>query len=722
MQAKSAVPATIVQAPVKPKASAERTEAPPVMSVPSPTCGGTGDALPAERKKASFDIKILEELMNARTKGAGKATKARELFAGPPFDNEILKDYRSYEDKFKDTAARTAAAVKLLRDPANRKLLLTHMGGGIQMRDMFATGGAAGIHFSMFLTFLKTNATKEQQEVWLEKAQEAKYFGAYAQTELGHGSNVRGLETIATFDKETDEFVIHSPTLTSLKWWPTGMYACTHGVVFANLVIDGKNYGFHGFMVQFRDDQGNLMPGVEIGEMGPKINADNTNIGYARFTNVRIPRFNMFAKYQQVARDGTYTAPPKAQSKFRYISMMQIRMFIVGWSYRDLAKAATIAIRYSAVRLQGFKDSTAADPLGTGIGENCVLDYKVQQYRCFKALASAYCFYFSAAYITGLLMKFQGIVASGTDEEKDQAAGELPELHATLCGLKVWSTLWAHTGIEDCRKACGGQGYLRSSGISDLSTDFAEPATVEGEQVILSLQLARFLIKSVDDCEAKRPLFGSVQYLSEAPLGKVSIKSWQGQLEVLIGLMKDRTNRFARKLAVAFKAASQKLPFDEALNSVALLAYKAAECHSAYIFVRQNYDAVQQLVSDEPVKAVLLRLLELVCLTQMRENAGDWMNALGEEHVDLLTIRINEVLNEIRPDAVALVDSFGFDDYQLQSTLGRHDGNVYEAIYQEAKLSPLNQTPKMVGWEHFGEIFDKDFLREGMKIDRKSVV
>ena len=75
----------------------------------------------------------------------------------------------------------------------------------------------------MFLTFLKTNGTKEQKAMWLDGAQEAKYFGAYAQTELGHGSNVRGLETIATFDTKTDEFIIHSPTLTSQKWWPTGM-------------------------------------------------------------------------------------------------------------------------------------------------------------------------------------------------------------------------------------------------------------------------------------------------------------------------------------------------------------------------------------------------------------------------------------------------------------------------------------------------------------------
>merc|ERR1719454_990907 len=98
-----------------------------------------------------------------------------------------------------------------------------------------------------------SNGTKEQHEKW-----------------LGHGSNLRGLETIATFDKETDEFIIHSPTLTSLKWWPTGMYASTHAVVMANLILDGKPCGVQGFFVQLRDENGYLMPGVEVGEMGPK--------------------------------------------------------------------------------------------------------------------------------------------------------------------------------------------------------------------------------------------------------------------------------------------------------------------------------------------------------------------------------------------------------------------------------------------------------------------
>jgi acyl-CoA oxidase len=61
---------------------------------------------------------------------------------------------------------------------------------------------------------------------------------------LGHGSNVQGLETTATFDKETDEIIIHSPTITSTKYWPGDMGRNTsHAIVFANLLVAGKNYG-----------------------------------------------------------------------------------------------------------------------------------------------------------------------------------------------------------------------------------------------------------------------------------------------------------------------------------------------------------------------------------------------------------------------------------------------------------------------------------------------
>lgn len=74
----------------------------------------------------------------------------------------------------------------------------------------------------MFIPSLLSQASDEQQAQWLPKAQRLEIIGTYAQTELGHGTFVRGLETTCTYDPETQDFIVHSPTLTSTKWWPGG--------------------------------------------------------------------------------------------------------------------------------------------------------------------------------------------------------------------------------------------------------------------------------------------------------------------------------------------------------------------------------------------------------------------------------------------------------------------------------------------------------------------
>lgn len=52
-----------------------------------------------------------------------------------------------------------------------------------------------------------------------------------------------------------------------------------------------------------------------------------------------------------------------------------------------------------------------------------------------------------------------------------------------------------------------------------------------------------------------------------------------------------------------------------------------------------------------------------------------------------------KLLEEIKPNAVSLVDSFDIDDEILASPLGAWDGNVYERLFEEAKRSPLNAKP-----------------------------
>ena len=142
-----------------------------------------------------------------------------------------------------------------------------------------------GLHVTMFSLSFEIFASEEQKKLWLPKIKNLDIIGAYAQTELGHGSNVASLETTATLDKTTDEFIINTPTLTAQKYWPglLGFHA-SHATVFARLIIDEDDYGVQPFLVQLRDlDTWKWLPGVKTGSVGPKFGYTAKDNGWACF-------------------------------------------------------------------------------------------------------------------------------------------------------------------------------------------------------------------------------------------------------------------------------------------------------------------------------------------------------------------------------------------------------------------------------------------------------
>ena len=74
-----------------------------------------------------------------------------------------------------------------------------------QMEQFFDHNGIF-VHFSMFLNYLNSHADDDQKKYWNAQARQGNYIAAYAQTELGHGSNVRGLENAAFKHKNGNSF------------------------------------------------------------------------------------------------------------------------------------------------------------------------------------------------------------------------------------------------------------------------------------------------------------------------------------------------------------------------------------------------------------------------------------------------------------------------------------------------------------------------------------
>lgn len=171
--------------------------------------------------------------------------------------------------------------------------------------------------------------------------------------------------------------MINSPDVGSLKWWigDLGVYA-NHAILFAQLIIQGKNYGLHTFLVPIRDHNHNLLPGVEAGDIGPKYGYGTKDNGYAKFTNHRIPRENMLMRYAKVDKSGNYER--RGNERISYATMLFVRSVIPFACSHGLAKASTILTRYSLVRSQFKDDHNKEIP---------ILDYQLQQDKIIPRIA-----------------------------------------------------------------------------------------------------------------------------------------------------------------------------------------------------------------------------------------------------------------------------------------------------------------------------------------------
>ncbi|KAJ8939081.1 hypothetical protein NQ318_008685 [Aromia moschata] len=77
-------------------------------------------------------------------------------------------------------------------------------------------------------------------------------FGCYCLTEVGHGSNTKGMRTTATYCEERECFILDSPDFEAAKCWSGGLgQGATHAVVYAQLILKNVNYGLHAFVVPF---------------------------------------------------------------------------------------------------------------------------------------------------------------------------------------------------------------------------------------------------------------------------------------------------------------------------------------------------------------------------------------------------------------------------------------------------------------------------------------
>lgn len=635
--------------------------------------------LARERERCNFDPLEITHILDGGADKTEERRKTEDWFLkDPELQDKVPSEFLSHKQKYEEAVRKACVVFKKLEQ----------MGGGYESYSqilgqlgaaVLKDGNPFTLHYVMFVPTILGQGTLEQQAYWIGRAWNKEIIGTYAQTELGHGTFIRGLETTAHYDPKTKEFVLNSPTLTSYKWWPGGLgQTANYAVVVAQLFSKGERQGIQPFIVQLRDEKTHKpLKGIKIGEIGTKLGMNSTNNGYLGFEKVRIPRENMLMKNNQVLEDGTFVKAPS--SKLTYGTMMFVRVVIVRDAAGHLGKAVTIATRYSAIRRQS--------EMKPGEPEPQIMDYKTQQYKLFPNIAAVYCFRLAANWLWNM---YNNVTAELESGDLDR----LPELHAIACCMKAVCTAEAAAGIETVRLACGGHGYMTCSNLPLLYGLVTAACTYEGENTVLFLQTARYLVKQYQGARSGSKMTHTVEYLKE--IRENPERGWENTIEsVLLGFKEVAAGKI--KLATENLEKRQRggVSYEDAWNMTSIELTQAAEAHCRQFLVTKFHEGVEELNVSPAVKTVLRQLVQLYAIYWLLNRVGDFLrfSCLKGAQVSELQQWLESLLADIRPNAVGIVDAFDYCDEVLNSALGAYDGRVYERLFEEAAKSPLNKEP-----------------------------
>ncbi|MFA5607718.1 MAG: acyl-CoA dehydrogenase [Leucobacter sp.] len=573
----------------------------------------------------------------------------------------------------------------------------------------------SGVQWGLFGAAILHLGTTEHHDRWLPDVMSLKLPGAFAMTEIGHGSDVASVATTATYDPDTEEFEIHTPFAGAWKEFLGN--AALHGqaaVVFAQLITRGVNHGVHAFFVPIRTPDGEMMPGVGSEDDGVKGGLNGIDNGRLHFTHVRIPRENLLNRYGDVAPDGTYSSAIESPGR-RFFTMIgtlvQGRVSLDGASVRAMQAALTIAIKYGSERRQ-FPGASGR--------ETVLLDYAQHQRRLLPRLAETYAMTFAGE---KLLAVFDEVFSGARDTVENRE--DLETLAAALKPLSTWGAL---DTLQEAREACGGAGYMAKNRLTGLRHDLDIYVTFEGDNhVLLQLVGKRLLtdyaaqFKDGDRAALAKAAaaqlgdrvsrFGLRQIgQSIADLGQVarSVESLRAP-DAQRALLTDRVQTMIAEIAAALRDGTKGVPKEdraaravageEAFNAQQHKLIEAARAHGELLQWEAFTEAIDE-ISDEGSRQVLTWLRDLFGFSLIERNAAWYLAAgrLSGQRVEAVTAYIDRLLGRLRPHALDLVDAFGLGPELLRAEIAtgieaerQAEAEAYVAAQRAAGTWPVHE-------------------------------
>lgn len=549
----------------------------------------------------------------------------------------------------------------------------------------------AGVQWGLFGGAIENLGTKRHHDAYVRKLIDLELLGCFAMTETGHGSDVQALETTGTYDPETQEFVIDSPTPSARKDYIGGAANTARvAAVFAQLITKGEGHGVHCFVVPIRDDEGNDLPGVTTSDCQYKGGLPGVDNGRIQFDQVRIPRENLLNKYADVAEDGTYTSPIENPGR-RFFTMLGTLIrgrVTVGGSAGAAARVALdIATRYALERRQ-FEAPGAEQ-------EVLIMDYLVHQRRLFPLIAKSYALQFAQNELVAKCHELQ------TADDPD--AEEQRELESRAAGLKAANTWHATRAIQEAREACGGAGYLAENRLIALKADTDVFTTFEGDNHVLTQLVAKELLTAyADDVKGMSPaqwVRFAANFAGERVLKRTAAQTImqtivdtrqdneeEGSLfnrGTQVKMFEDREEYMLASVARRLQGKSKEMsPFD-AFNSVQDHVLHAARAHVDRIIL-EAFVAGIDTCEDADAREILEVVCDLYALSVIEDDKAWFIEHrfLSTERSKAVTRGINDRCRKLRPHAELLVEGFGIPE-QLRYAEMLHPEHIPDADEHE---------------------------------------
>lgn len=526
------------------------------------------------------------------------------------------------------------------------------------------------------------NLGTERHRHYIKPTMDLELLGVYAMTELGHGSNVQALETTATYDPETQEFIINSPTPSAKKVYLGN--AAKHGTiaaVFAQLYTPDseESHGVHCLVVPIRDENHEPMPGVTIGDHGHKGGLLGVDNGTLLFDNVRVPRENLLNRFADVSEDGTYHSPIESKNR-RFFTMLSTlirgRIAVGGAANAAARTSLDIAIRYATQRRQ-FNS-------GGDTPEKRLIDHRSHRLRLLIPLAKSYALMLLHNEVTGRLYDQQRQIneevldlANPTEEQLIHSR----ELESWAAGLKVMATQHATKTIQECREACGGAGYMSENLLTTFKADSDVFTTFEGDNTVLIQMVAKEMLTAYGRDMADLSPIDMVRYgidevgdllrrrsgLSRTVQTALDVARRSNDNSIFdagyqVELLEDRAQSILKSLAGRMRNA-RKMDLEDAAE----LVDQAQDHMIAAGWARMDSLALQHLVEaesklpvDSPARPVLEQVRDLYALSTIIEHAG-WYQEHGllpASRIRVARAAIRDLVDSLGPWAEVLVDAF----------------------------------------------------------------